>query len=214
MSRTPNAPPWAAAEQSFLRVGEGGRGFVAELGPDRIVVITAAHCLPYLPPPMPASYTEERSYAALLGPLGRPLTVWAECVFADPLADMAVLAAPDGQSLFDECGAYEALIEDRAALRLAAMPAAAPVWLLALNGQWIQCQAERSGGFAALAETIALKGPTDAYASGTSGSPIMAEDGHVVGLVSGGKMLNPVLLAALPPRVIGQRAHAAVPRNG
>lgn len=205
MPQTPNAPPWAAAKRSVLRVGEGGRGFVAELAPDRIVVITAAHCLPQLPPPLPACYMEERSHAALLGPLGGPLTVWAECVFADPLADVAVLAPPDRQSLLEEYEAYDTLIDDHPALRLAAMPAAAPVWMLALNGRWIQCQAERWGGLTAFAEMITVKGPSAAYAPGTSGSPILAENRHVVGLVGVGDVMNPVLLMALPPRVTGSR---------
>ena len=135
--------------------------------------------------------------------------MWAECVFADPLADVAVLTAPDGQSLFEEYEAYEALIEAHPALRLAVMSAAAPVWLLTLTGEWVQCQAERQGGLATFAETIALAGPRAAYASGTSGSPILAGDGHVVGLVSVGNMLDPVLLAALPSRLVGPAARDA-----
>jgi hypothetical protein len=69
-------------------------------------------------------------------------------------------------------------------------------------------QAARWGGLTAFAETITLKGPSAAYAPGTSGSPILAEDRHVVGLVSVGDVLNPVLLTALPPRLIGSgRTH-------
>jgi hypothetical protein len=193
-----------ATERAFLRVGDG-RGFVAELGPERFVVITAAHCLPSLPPPMPASYTEERTYTAILGPLGGSLSVWAECAFVDPISDVAVLVAPDGQSLPNQCGAYEMLLEDRPALTLAVMPSNAPVWLLTLDGRWARCEAERCGGFAAFAETVTLKGPEEAYAPGTSGSPILTDEGQVVSLVSVGNSLSPVLTDALPPRVIGRR---------
>jgi len=42
--------------------------------------ITAAHCLPDLPRCHAASLTEDRTYKALLGPLGRKPTVWAECL--------------------------------------------------------------------------------------------------------------------------------------
>ena len=73
--------------------GEGGRGFVVELE-SGMVVITAAHCLPSLPPPHPFSHTEERTYANFIGPLGTEPTVWAECLFVDPVADIAVLAHP------------------------------------------------------------------------------------------------------------------------
>jgi hypothetical protein len=37
------------------------------------------------------SYLQERTYRALLGPLGAEPTVWAECLVADPIVDIAVL---------------------------------------------------------------------------------------------------------------------------
>jgi hypothetical protein len=61
----------------------------------RRLVITAAHCLPKLPPACTTSYTHERTYQNLLGTLGGNATVWAECLFVDPVADIAVLGAPD-----------------------------------------------------------------------------------------------------------------------
>ena len=79
--------------QSVVRVGDG-RGFVVELKLGTVVV-AAAHCLPILPPAHSASYLEERTYQALLGPLGTQPTVWAECRFVDPVADIAVLGPPD-----------------------------------------------------------------------------------------------------------------------
>jgi hypothetical protein len=98
---------------AVVKVGDGGRGFVIE-GKDRIV-ITAAHCLvaddrPF-PPPHPWSCTAERTYPHLLGPLGKAKSkVWAECLFADPIADIAVLGSPDNQELSDEAEAYEQLM--------------------------------------------------------------------------------------------------------
>jgi hypothetical protein len=70
---------------AVLKVGEG-RGFVVKRRTrgDRII-ITAAHCLPHLPLAHPASFTEERTYQRLLGPLDVKPMVWAECLFADPL---------------------------------------------------------------------------------------------------------------------------------
>ena len=108
--------------RSILRVG-GGRGFVIENNGRRFV-ITAAHCLTApvsvrrdmaskgatLPPAHGASYSEERIYPRLLGPLGKKPRVSAECLFVDPVADLAVLGPVDGQELYDEALAYEKLV--------------------------------------------------------------------------------------------------------
>src|SRR5437868_5530405 len=108
----------ALAKDAIIKVGDG-RGFVVEAHTRRErFVITAAHCLPHLPPAHAASYAEDRTYAKLLGPIGESPTVWAECVFVDPVADIAVLSAPDGQALFDECADYERLVDGRPALRV------------------------------------------------------------------------------------------------
>ena len=80
------------AESAVVTVGDG-RGFVIKHRHDRLVV-TAAHCLPRFPPCHGASYLEERTYSELLAPLGDDLAVWAECLFADPIADIAVLGSP------------------------------------------------------------------------------------------------------------------------
>src|SRR4029077_8496507 len=78
---------------------------------DERFVITAAHCLPHLPPSMTISGTEGRTYAKLLGPLGRKRTpIWAECCFVDPIADLAVLWSPDRRHLEKEARAYDALV--------------------------------------------------------------------------------------------------------
>ena len=60
---------------------------------------------PSLPPA--AVFAPERTYPGSVGALdGARFEVWAECVFVDPVADVAVLTAPDGQGAFcDECDA-------------------------------------------------------------------------------------------------------------
>src|SRR5215471_15212424 len=50
------------------------------------LIVTAAHCLPFFPPCHGASYLQERTYENLIGPLGEAPSVWAECLFADPIA--------------------------------------------------------------------------------------------------------------------------------
>jgi hypothetical protein len=77
------------AKNAIVKVG-GGRGFVVQGERDRLV-ITAGHCLPDFPTCHSSSHTEERTYKALLGSLGEKPAVWAECLFADPIGDVAVL---------------------------------------------------------------------------------------------------------------------------
>src|SRR5438874_3754535 len=72
------------------------------------LVVTAAHCLPHLPPPHRASFTEERTYKNLLGKLDECKgSIAAECLFVDPVADVAVLGSPDNQNLPDDADAYD-----------------------------------------------------------------------------------------------------------
>jgi len=96
---------------SVVKVGSG-RGFVVEGDRNERYVITAAHCLPDLPPAHPGSYTHERTYDKLIGPLasGSP-DVSVECVFADPVADLAILGEPDGQVLYEQWEAFDSFIE-------------------------------------------------------------------------------------------------------
>src|SRR5436309_8411632 len=126
-----------SAKAAMVTVGEG-RGFLVEARMGRIVV-TAAHCLPHLPPAHPASYTEERTYPGLLGPLGGEPTVWAECLFVDPIADLAVLCGPNSQMLFEESDAYTVLVEACSAMRVGVVTQPCPAWLLMLDGHWERC---------------------------------------------------------------------------
>jgi hypothetical protein len=109
---------------SVIRVGDG-RGFVVEnaerASADRLV-ITAAHCLPSFPPCASFSTLEDRTYQALLGPLGQEPTVWAECLFVDPVGDIAVLGPPDGQALYEQWEAYVRLTEGSGSLPIGGAP--------------------------------------------------------------------------------------------
>ena len=94
-----------------VAVGEGGRGFVVGHGATNYV-ITAAHCLPLredgslrLPPPHALSYTGDRTFK-VLGTFERRNAIYAECLFLNPVADIAVLSAPDGQVLPEDEEAY------------------------------------------------------------------------------------------------------------
>jgi Trypsin-like peptidase domain len=199
---------WTKTTSAVITVGDG-RGFVVEGEWETRLVITAAHCLPYFPPCHGASYLEERTYQALLGPLGEKPTVWAECLFTDPIADIAVLGSPDNQALTAEADAYDALMEASEALPVREMPDSKnfgqvePAWLLSLDRRWFRC------GVRLNRQALGIAGASEGIVGGMSGSPILADDGSAVGVVctSGGLVgetthteggPNPLLTRSLP----------------
>ena len=95
---------------SVITVGDG-RGFVVEGAGERLV-ITAAHCLPSLPPAGPSFGLEARTYGPLLACRGEEPRAWAVCRFVDPIADIAVLGSPDDPHADD----YKALMGTATAL--------------------------------------------------------------------------------------------------
>ena len=189
----------ANAKNAIVSAG-GGRGFLIEARGFQLVV-TAAHCLPHLPPPHPRSSFEQRTYSKLLGPLGRTPSVWAECLFVDPIADLAVLGEPDRQAFPPEMTAYEDLVASRSSLHIGTLIKPCPLWLLTLDGQWTQCAFPDDGRGRWLSVVGALP---EAFAPGTSGSPIIAADGHAVGLIGVGGLSNPVLADRLPGWVLSR----------
>lgn len=184
--------------QSVVKVGEG-RGFVMADDQENLVVVTAAHCLPHLPPATPASYTEERTYARLLARLGDEPHISAQVLFVDPVADIAILCTPDNQELWKQAEAYETLVESAAPLPMAKLEftrkpqtltsgetflghpqAEADAWLLALDGGWFSCRVSCHRG-------IWISNADKPIVGGMSGSPILTQRGAIGVLsVSGG----------------------------
>jgi hypothetical protein len=85
-------------------------------------------------------------YEALLGQLGAEPTVWAECLFADPIADIAVLGMPDDQALPDEANSYNRLLGSRQPLLIDDAPAreqSCKARLFSLDGEWFVCSINR-----------------------------------------------------------------------
>ncbi len=175
---------------TVIQVGDG-RGFVIATREGRYVV-TAAHCLPNLPPADPAAHTEERTYRDFLGPLDGRRDVWAECVFANPVADLALLCEPDNQALVDRAAAYRQLTEAATPFTLGRLqfprprrglpfdPASSDARMLSLDGEWFACRIT-SFGLVLWVEAAAqpIKG-------GMSGSPIILPDGGAVGVLCTG----------------------------
>lgn len=219
--------------KAVVKVGSG-RGFVVEalrqladpLRPradvflDERVVVTAAHCLPHLPPCYSFSDLEERTYPSLLGPLGSTPTVWAECLFVNPIADIAVLGSPDYQDLSEESDAYEAFVDQASTLAIADCAPNQQAWLLSRKGQWFACCVKRQPTGLLWIENAAQN-----IVGGMSGSPILAEDGSAIGVLctsnhngnekssrEGGP--QPCLTRDLPGWALRQISRSRKPRSG
>jgi hypothetical protein len=148
---------------------------------DRRLVVTAAHCLPYLPPCHVTSPIEECTYKSLLGTLdSHKPEVWATCLFVDPVADIAVLGSPDGLVLAE---AYEALTDGVPVLRVGKPPREGSAWVLTLGGQWVRCTVGPTGDYLWIDNTKKVEG-------GMSGSPILSDHGTVIGVLCVG---NPTI---------------------
>jgi hypothetical protein len=185
---------------SVVTVGYG-RGFVVNGKYDRLI-ITAAHCLyrggePYLPPAHAAMGTEDKTYEKLLAPLGAEPTIWAELLFANPVADIAVLGSPDDQELFNEANAYETLVESVTPFSIGdasdfeqieekiggvvyKTDAVGKGWMLSLEREWFQCTLQ----FVPWVDgPLWVTGGDQPIKGGMSGSPIILDDGSAVGVV-------------------------------
>lgn len=229
--------PGLPAPDCVLRVGDG-RGFVFEyrmpVPPPLLrklakvqhrtltrqrrtfrtskVILTAAHCLGKLPVAHAMAYCQERTYPNLLGSLdGSKNGIWAECLFVDPVADIAVLGSPDEQERPEQADAYDHLVDDLTALRIG-KPKTARGWVLSLEGYWVATPMKVLQGLYGTSLSIGSTKP------GMSGSPILSDAGRAVGLVAvGGETMSsrgerqdvemqgpqPILSRDLPGRLIG-----------
>lgn len=192
---------------AVITVGDG-RGFLLETGRTPII-ITAAHCLPHPPAIDPVSLFAASHYSTLLGPLGAPRAVAAECLFFDPIADVAVLGAPN-EDLLTERMAYEELVESRPRLSLEYVTEGNGGWLLALDGSWQGCTAE----IVPRGDRMFVDGAP--IARSMAGSPILNANGKAMGVLSrtdvvGASVTGPhaVLLLTLPAWLIPAADHEA-----
>jgi hypothetical protein len=142
----------------------------------------------------------------LLGSLGTKPFVPAECLFVDPVADLAALGPVDGQELYDHALAYAELVEALDPLPLGSLTfgyqrhparsltvdghkvkvegfvdptpiAESDAWLPALNGRWFRRRVARRG------RSLWISEAEEDIRSGMSGSPIISPAGRAVGVV-------------------------------
>jgi hypothetical protein len=191
------------AKSAVITVGDGrgfvvnGRAYFAD-GPHDRLVVTAAHCLPFFPPCTGASYLGERTYKELLGPIGSKPTVWGECLFADPVADITILGPPDNQTTSGQATAYEALMESATPLAIADAPEQGHGWMMSLGGNWFRCTFRIiNDGPLWITET------EEPIEGGMSGSPVISDDAVSIGVVAlssdgPGVAKIPDLLTTLP----------------
>lgn len=204
------------AKGSILRVGMGdsrGRGFVVEGAGHKRYVITAAHCLERLPPAHAASDLADRIYPAILGQLGEEPVVSAECLFVDPISDLAVLGEPDHQCAPDEWSNYQEFIKTVGVIPIADTHGKASAKVLTLNGAWADCRITASSG------PIWLHDVTTE--SGMSGSPILNANLSAIGVLVVGRDSDlrmgsgpqPRLMRNLPGWLLAECRRAPRPRR-
>jgi len=166
-----------------VKVGDG-RGFVIEqrvrvskptMFVERRLIVTAAHCLPNLPPRHPGSYAGERTFAKLLASLDdKKKTSGPSARSSIPLRTLPCSRESD---------AYFDLVNDAPVLRIGTARSG-PGWVLSLQNQWVPIRTELgSGPWGAWLEI-------DAVYPGMSGSPILNDSGRAIGVITMGQELE------------------------
>jgi hypothetical protein len=162
------------ARDGVIRVGEG-RGFVIDARcRGELVVVTCAHCLPDLPPSM--AMLDERTYAALLGSIDGANRIAAECLFVDPVANIAVLGHPDNRAYPTQSASFGTFLAGRTPFRVTPVSDGleAAVLLLSLDGEWLPALVNSVGQSLFLSDCE--------VSSAMAGSPILI-NGAAVGAV-------------------------------
>jgi hypothetical protein len=168
---------------AIVRVN-GGRGFVVQ-GERDWLVITAAHCLCKqgrykLPPADYFSGTEDRTYPRLIG-VAKSAKIWAECLFADPVNDIAVMGPVDGQFYGHErVASWDEMMEAVSPLAIADAATEGVVQLYALDGERFRARIQRREG----EYSLWIRECEQPITSGMSGSPICNGSGKAIGVVS------------------------------
>lgn len=188
-------------KKSIVTVGSA-RGFLVG-SPDQGLVITAAHCLPHLPPVIgDLGFSDERTYPKIIASLDRKRRlIWAECLFVDPVSDLAVLGEPDGQHLYEESEAYLELASDSEFLTIGSFrKGKSTAWMLSRDLEWFPCTVRSNS------KRLSVIEAEGKIVGGMSGSPILNSDGKAIGVVCNGSSgqwnSQPILFKCLPSWIL------------
>lgn len=188
--------------KSIVTVGRARGFFVGS--PLRGLVITAAHCLPHLPPPFGDLVApQDRMYQNIGASLNQKRRVWAECLFVDPISDLAVLGEPDRQLLFEESTGYLDLASHSEFLTIGSLgKGKTTAWMLSRDFEWFSCTVRSNSKRLSVTGADAIK-----IEGGMSGSPILDSEGKAIGVVSNGpdtgtRNSQPILFKCLPPWIL------------
>jgi len=143
------------------------------------LIVTAAHCLSATIPCSSAASSHERTVKDLGTLDASKSDIWGECLFADPVADIAVIGEPDNQEFDEQADAYTDLVESASVLSIGEAESG-PGWMLSLDRKWTPATLEVISN---IYGTSLVTGPTKAE---QSGSPILNSIGKAVGVVIGG----------------------------
>ena len=105
--------------------------------------------------------------------------MWAECLFIDPIADIAVLGPPDNQVFCDEREAYEAVVGEAVPLPVSDAPEQGRAWLLSLDGRWFPCDVSRHSSPRG---PLWISEAAENLVGGMWGSPILTDSGVAIGV--------------------------------
>jgi S1-C subfamily serine protease len=112
-------------------------------------------------------------------------TITAVVLAVEPVADIAVLGAPDNQMRPKEADAFKAAVESIAPVPIstADFPLLAPVavHLLTHTDHWVTAQAMQG---TVNAPNLAITEASEGIRRGTSGGPVGTESGRLIGVVS------------------------------
>lgn len=192
-------PTWKArvASATVRLPNLGGQGVLVPGG----LVLTATHCVRW-------SGTGRMTLGVI--PEERVITrdgtqfrLGLAC--CDPVSDLAVLDELDNQEYGDDCAAFDEWQERVAPVPLSksilGLNQSMPVFVLSHDGKWLTGTVTRHG--------VPWKPPSHRIAlstghkikSGTSGSPVVTEDGYLLGVISCDAVM-PIAHLALPKWVM------------